>query len=217
MPLRVWVVCGVLAFLAGTLFNLSHRLGIAALRMPGVWSLVAIGLIVAREAGRAQAAEARRRLREILEGLGPDHLVVEAGPALWAVVAPGGVLALTLDAMAQYGRGPLAQRRLERAVREAARAGAAVRAALAGMVDGEEPPRVQAALVLLRRRAPTADAGGGAGRSAAGAGGGPPPIVNPEGVPPLAQPLAVERLDAATRERVAGALAAGVVALRPDR
>lgn len=210
MPLRVWVVCGVLAFLAGTLFNLSHRLGITALRMPGVWSLVAIGLIVAREAGRAQAAEARRRLREILEGLGPDHLVVEAGPALWAVVAPGGVLALTLDAMAQYGRGPLVRRRLERAVREAKRAGAAVRAALAGLVAGE-PPRVVPALVLLRRRAPAADAGDGA----AGAGEGAPAVVNPEGVPPLARALSDGPLDAAMRERLAGALAAGVVARRP--
>lgn len=206
MPLRVWIVCGVLAFLAGTLFNLSHRLGVAALRMPGVWSLVAIGLIVAREAGRAQAGEARKELRDLLAGLGEEYLTVEAGPALWTVVAPGGVLALTLDAMAQYGRGPLVRRRLERAIREALRAGAAVRAALAGVVAGE-PPRVVPALVLLRRRAPAADAGGGADGAAA--------VVNPEGVPPLARTLSAGPLDAAARERLAGALAAGVVARRP--
>lgn len=220
MPVGTLILSGVLALLAGTLFRLAGELDIPALRMLGFWSLVAIGLLLSRAAARQQIGDGWRRLRQALAGLGPEFRVVPGagdgqggkngaaglvGRPLF-IVAPGGVLALTPDAMADYGRGTLARRRLAVGVARArawAEAGAAVLAEA-----GKDAPLVPC-LVLLRRRAPQERAEPGAGE---------PVLVNPEGIPALAgrfrQP---GRLDPAARQAVAGVLEAWVAAHGRER
>lgn len=217
MPLGTLLLSGVLALMAGTLFRLARDLEVPALRMLGFWSLVAIGLLMARAAARQQAAEGRRSLRETLAGLGPDLVVVPAGenthnlppgvagnalagnPAY--IVAPAAVLALMPDAMADYGRGSLARRRLGAGVARAKAWAGAAAAVLAG--GGWEAPVIPC-LVLLRRCAPEGGGDPGPGRAA---------LVNPEGIPALVdrfrQPV---RLDAGARQAVADALSAPVAA-----
>ncbi len=191
----------VLALLAGSLFRLSQELGVPALRMFGFWSLVAIGVILARAAARQQVAEARGRLEETLRGLGPGFLAAEAGPGLLALVAPAGVLALAVEDMPQYGRGPLARRRQERAL-ERARGAAARAAAILARAAAEAPQvPVVPVLVQLRRRAPGDQGPEGV------------VVVNPEGIPVLAGRFASPALlDEEARRRLADALAAGLAA-----
>lgn len=173
---RVLVLCGALAIASGALFRLSESLGIPALRMVGFWALVAVGAVAAREAGRRQAAAARGEVeaaaRAVADRWGAEAVPlslpgIRLGEGL-ALVFPGRVIVLWLDAMANYGSGLLAARRLEAGRRRAEAAAAAV----AGAVADLGVP-VTGCLVLLRRRAP---AGGEADD---------PPVVNPEGLPRL--------------------------------
>lgn len=160
---------------SGALFRLSAGLGIPALRMLGFWALVAVGVVGARAAARQQAAAGRRQVEaavQVVAGRGAAVVLLVrpvAGPGeALAVVFPHRVAVLWLDAMADYGRGFLARRRLEAGRRRTLAAVAVVREALGGA-----GPEVEGCLVLLRRRAP---AGGEAGQ---------PPVVNPEGLAAL--------------------------------
>lgn len=205
MTWRTWLLCGVLALLAGTLIRDARVLGIPALRMFGFWCLVAIGLIMARGVAREQAADGWRRLRAALEELGPGFHAVDVGPGLLAVVAPAALLVLVADEMPQYGRGPLARRRQRRAEERARRAAARAAAVVKGMRGeaGEVP--VLPVLVLLRRRA------GGAGPGAVPGPEGRVVAVNPEGVGELARRFTRPALlDEGERQALAGALAVGL-------
>jgi len=200
MPWSALAASMVLALLAGSLLRLSQELSVPALRMFGFWSLVAIGVILARAAARQQVAEARRALEEALRGLGPGFLAAESGPGLLALVAPAGVLALAVEDMPQYGRGPLARRRQMRALERARRAAARAAAVLAREAEVPQVPVVPV-LVQLRRRAAGDQGSDGV------------IVVNPEGIAVLAGRFAAPALlDEEARRRLADALAAGLTA-----
>lgn len=170
MTAGTWLAVALLAVVSGILVRMSLVLGVPAFRMLGFWSLVAIGLLVARAAARSQEAAARRELAAVLGGLAGEAsgLGDLAGREAVTVVGPAAVGVLVLDGVADYARGPLVRKRLERtAARARALAGEAERRAAAA---GLAVP-VRAAVVLLRRR-PRAQELAAA----------PVPLLNPEGV-----------------------------------
>ncbi len=217
MTAGTWLAVALLAVTSGTLVRLSLVLGIPALRMLGFWCLVAIGLLVARAAARSQEEMARREVIAALARLGGEAGIVPVEARLFAetgsgtpagrgavtVVGPAAVGVLVLDGVAEYSRGPLVRRRLERAAaRGRAVAGEIGRRAAAA---GVAVP-VRAAVVLLRRRPRAAE------RAAS-----PLPLLNPEevaawaagalgGDPPLAS---------AERERLLAALGTAMPAESP--
>lgn len=176
---RLFIVIGVLAFFAGTLFRLAETAGRPVLQMLGFWVLVGAGLWGASRLRRLQADAGRAEAMRAVAAAGPGWRVAEddAGGAL--AVGPAGVCAVVFDDTAAYSRGRRAERRLAAARERAANAARTYQAKLANCGEICTVP-VHAVLVLLRHAAsPAAEPHEGGGVV----------VLNPEGLGPFLQKL----------------------------
>lgn len=222
---------GLLAFVSGGLFRAYAATGIPVLRMFGTMGIALAGIVAGMALTQGQTEAARAEVRRQLQGLGRDFRVVPASGG-YLVVAPSGLFLLRFEAMANYGRGLRAQRRLQQALAAALAAASALRHRLGSA--GFAGTSVTPALLLLRRSAATAaelltrssngaavavgDPGGGAQPQVRSPGGGVEPqvlLLNPDSlVQALTNRSTPGLLDEDQRRRLAEALLAEAMARR---
>lgn len=197
---RGYVLSGVLALASGVLFRLAGGLDLPLLTMLGFWALVAAGFNAARVMALEQAAAAFARSLAALAVLGPRFEVAGPGPSGTVgfgrepivVAAPARLFVLVPDLTPDYGRGPLARRRLSIGADRAERLAMALRSGL-GRYGYEVD--VRPVLLLLRRRLRSQAPGPRAGRV---------DVINPEDIERYFRDwLAPEKLDPEVRRELA--------------
>lgn len=155
---RYWVTMGILALAVGALWRAVSLYHIPLLEMAGTIGIFLLGLIGSLALTRQQTLTGRKAVENVLTGLGPLYVITDwsegsgpAGAPDYLILAPAGIIAITVDHMPDWTRGRKLAARLEQARERAHRAGKWVSERLPGTAPDAAAP-LQSVLVFTRKR-----------------------------------------------------------------